>query len=1066
MKVKLQDRRDTMKCNNRTTALVMCLAFVLAGAVFSGCGKSKGGGGEVTTTKTWYQDSDGDGFGNPDKTQAASDKPEGYVDNANDCNDTNSIINPGSVELNDGIDNDCDGEKDEKPKAGIIPDTAQTESYSSTFGVDADYIIDPPSYTKLDENGLALPDDAVSWKMVKDNVTGLIWEMKSSSDGVVNYKNIHDADNTYTWETATSDFLAKLNALDFGNFEDDYEWRLPTIKELEYLADCSRANIRISTKFFGNVSVNAVWSSTAQYDPNTQAWIMWPYYGTYDYKDKTEKYGIWAVRGKEMVSEFENVGSNMVRDKTTGLVWQKATGTNEDGEAMTFEDAVEYCENLELGGFTDWRLPSRNELLSIVKYDVKSPAIDHGFFSDTQSYGFWTSTTFLTPTSVVDKYNKGWKIDFSSGNTTYAEKNQALWVRAVRGGNNATLRKWHLDKDEDGYGDPAAFKLINSSVSGPAGYVLDSSDCDDADDDISPATLEIEDDGIDQNCTGKDAVTWYQDNDGDGYGNKNKVQVAEVKPASYVRNLEHIAANLFDCSDVNDSVNPGMDELADDGLDNDCNGLESVSWYVDNDNDGYGEGARIIASENPPNGGPYAANDLDCSDLNPDIHPGLVEILGNLTDTNCNGYIDDDAQHIIPDTGQLSLFTGTSGEDGGYTINPPSYTKIDADGNTVVGEGDWVAIRDNVTGLYWEVKTPTNYNSALNYSGAVDYAGSLILAGYGDWRLPTVTELATIADLEKYNPAINQTYFANMLPNRYWTATDFGSNTLALTVSFQHGATYPENKAGNYLVLAVRGGASLLERLVANGDGTVTDTETGLMWNDLETTTGNWDNSVTSWSGSDSAGYNDWRLPSESDMDTLLDILEQDSEFDFSEFFENVTFTGSFWTTTLAATDPQKAIVFSFITGEADEAGLLQILRGLGVRSVKQGRFVVNADGTVLDSKTGLMWMGENTNDGLEMTFESALNVCDTLTFADYSDWRMPSRNEMISLLEAFIEDREGFLAAFPDSEALYWTSSSCKGQTEFAWQVEFAEGDVEIISQGQYNTQNVFRAVRGGNIE
>jgi hypothetical protein len=54
-------------------------------------------------------------------------------------------------------------------------------------------------YTKLDAAGNDLSDDAASWVMVRDNVTGLIWEVKQNNDGMANYNNVHDTDNTYNW---------------------------------------------------------------------------------------------------------------------------------------------------------------------------------------------------------------------------------------------------------------------------------------------------------------------------------------------------------------------------------------------------------------------------------------------------------------------------------------------------------------------------------------------------------------------------------------------------------------------------------------------------------------------------------------------------------------------------------------------------------------------------------------------------------------------------------------------------------------------------------------------------
>ena len=83
--------------------------------------------------------------------------------------------------------------------AAPVPDTGQTLCYAAGniitcpspgqdyYGQDASYTINPMSYTKLDSSGNALPDSATSWSMVKDNVTGLTWEVKTNWDGVQNY---------------------------------------------------------------------------------------------------------------------------------------------------------------------------------------------------------------------------------------------------------------------------------------------------------------------------------------------------------------------------------------------------------------------------------------------------------------------------------------------------------------------------------------------------------------------------------------------------------------------------------------------------------------------------------------------------------------------------------------------------------------------------------------------------------------------------------------------------------------------------------------------------------------
>lgn len=64
--------------------------------------------------QTWYQDADGDGFGNANQTQSSCTQPNGYVSDNTDCDDSDSNTNPGAQEnTTDGIDNDCDGLTDE-----------------------------------------------------------------------------------------------------------------------------------------------------------------------------------------------------------------------------------------------------------------------------------------------------------------------------------------------------------------------------------------------------------------------------------------------------------------------------------------------------------------------------------------------------------------------------------------------------------------------------------------------------------------------------------------------------------------------------------------------------------------------------------------------------------------------------------------------------------------------------------------------------------------------------------------------------------------------------------------
>ena len=72
-----------------------------------------------------------------------------------------------------------------------------------------------------------------------------------------------------------------------------------------------------------------------------------------------------------MNNTYTDNDDGTVTDTASGLMWQQKTAV-----PMTWEEAVEYCRNLSLGGYDDWRLPSRKELFGLVEDDRHNPAID------------------------------------------------------------------------------------------------------------------------------------------------------------------------------------------------------------------------------------------------------------------------------------------------------------------------------------------------------------------------------------------------------------------------------------------------------------------------------------------------------------------------------------------------------------------------------------------------------------------------------------------------------------------------------------------------------------------
>ena len=134
------------------------------------------------------------------------------------------------------------------------------------------------------------------------------------------------------------------------------------------------------------------------------------------------------------VGPFVDNGDGTVTDSSRNLRWQKCTSgqTNDSScsgtaSTLTWQNALLYCKNLTLASKT-WRLPNRNELLSLVDYSAYMPAIKSSAFPNTQSGNYWTSTTYF---GFIDS---AWIITFTQGKLDIAQKVGLDYVRCVTAG--------------------------------------------------------------------------------------------------------------------------------------------------------------------------------------------------------------------------------------------------------------------------------------------------------------------------------------------------------------------------------------------------------------------------------------------------------------------------------------------------------------------------------------------------------------------------------------------------------------------------------------------------------
>ncbi|PJI92002.1 uncharacterized protein DUF1566 [Yoonia maricola] len=273
----------------------------------------------------------------------------------------------------------------------------------------------------------------------------------------------------------------------------------------------------------------------------------------------------------------------------------------------------------------------------------------------------------------------------------------------------------------------------------------------------------------------------------------------------------------------------------------------------------------------------------------------------------------------IPDSGQTRCYSNTDeiacpeegdaffGQDAQYSTNPMSFTDN--------GDG---TITDNVTRLMWE----QGINSGkLPLDGAVEYCENSMHAGYDDWRLPNIKELFSIdkfetgwpyADLENFiltsdTPDKSEQYWSN----NYYLA---GSNALvnrddiAFGVNFISGhiKAYPAWSAGERAKYAkcVRGDEYGINRLEDNGDGTVSDLASGLMWQQADSNGMDWEDALAYCESADTAGYDDWRLPGIKELQILVDYSGYfpaiDPMFSFAEMINEggTTDYGYYWSST------------------------------------------------------------------------------------------------------------------------------------------------------------------------
>lgn len=216
---------------------------------------------------------------------------------------------------------------------------------------------------------------------------------------------------------------------------------------------------------------------------------------------------------------------------------------------------------------------------------------------------------------------------------------------------------WFLDEDGDTYGDPLRDR---AACLAPEDHVADATDCDDDSPLVHPGAEELCNDAdddcdliIDEDAAVRD---WFNDADGDGFGDPLDIVESCVAPLSYV-------GNGLDCDDGLADVNPAVDEACD-GIDTDCDpstpdddAPDAPLWPADSDEDGFGDPVERVQACLLPEGA--AIDATDCNDSDSAVFPGAIELCDDI-DGDC-GVLDE----------PTLTFWGDADDDGYGDIDAP-----------------------------------------------------------------------------------------------------------------------------------------------------------------------------------------------------------------------------------------------------------------------------------------------------------------------------------------------------------------------------------------------------------
>ena len=623
-------------------------------------------GSNVSDCVIFYKDADADGFGAGEGTCACGAAGFFTALKDGDCDDSNPLANPGKSEFcGNGKDDDCNGSTDEAGASGCSNwfSDGDGDGYGSGIGVclcgaDSGHPVSKSGDCE-DEVSSINPGVSESCNGIDDNCNGVTDE-QDAKGCTVRYAD-SDGDSfgdgsKFACVCQSSVFTASIA----GDCNDGVASISPAATEScnGIDDDCDGSTDGVNSggcklffgdsdgDGFGDDSVSAclckaggVFTVSSGGDCNDGSYGIKP--GAAEVCDgadnncdgKTDEIGAGGCT--VYLSDADSDGYGVSGDSAClcqkGAVYNAAIGGDcDDGAKGVHPDAKETCNGVDddCDGKTD---PASSDGCDTYFVDGDSD----GYGSTKYAPKCLCSALAGYVTAGGDCNDGDGDVHPGASEVCNGKDDNCDGDKDPKDSGNCVT--YYLDADSDGFGQSALSECLcmpdvyyKASVGG---------DCNDQASSVRPGVQEVCN-GVDDNCDGNtdEGVlgTFYADVDKDNYGSNSATIQACSAPSGYLN-------SSGDCDDGKSSVHPGASEVCD-NLDNNCDGQTDEGlgnvWYLDSDNDGYGDaGVSGIFCANP---GGYVGNSADCNDNNDAVSPLATETC-NGVDDNCNALTDEGA---------------------------------------------------------------------------------------------------------------------------------------------------------------------------------------------------------------------------------------------------------------------------------------------------------------------------------------------------------------------------------------------------------------------------------------